>query len=129
MTTEPRSKLSGEPMSEVIAGMPNSLNDLPVGMWEIVDYGRKCFGLEGEALTDFVRRCIYALVDAGAKPVVGGDKPNQWKLQVQYGSNRWEIAPAVVAEWLQQGAPTPEPWTGVWFGLPWSWLPERRGSQ
>lgn len=36
--------------------------------------------------------------------------------------HRWEITQAVVAEWLQQGAPTPEPWTGVWFGLPWSYL-------
>jgi hypothetical protein len=126
MKTEPRSRLAGESLSEAIAGMPSSLDDLPVGMWMIVDYGRKCFDLEGEALTDFVRRCVYALIDAGAKPVVLGDKPNQWKLQVQYGSNRWEIVPAVIAEWLRQGAPTPKPWTGLWFGLPWSWLPENR---
>lgn len=109
-------------MSECIAAMPSTLSDLPVGLWGIVDRGRKSFGLEGEELADFVRRCIYALIDAGAKPVVGGNKPDQWELQVQYGSNRWEITQAVVAEWLQQGAPTPEPWTGVWFGLPWSYL-------
>ena len=126
MKAEPRSKLDGTPMSEVIAGIPSSLEDLPVQMGYIVDYGRNCFDLEGEALTDFVRRCVYALIDAGAKPVVCGDKPNQWELQVQYGSNRWEIAQAVIAEWLRQGAPTPKSWTGLWFGLPWSWLPENR---
>lgn len=113
-------------MSEAIASMPNSLNDPPVGMWEIVDYGRRGFGLEGVALTDFVRRCIYALIDAGAKPVAGGNKPNQWNLQVQYGINRWEITQAVVAEWLRQGAPTPKPWTGLRFGLPWTYLGDQR---
>lgn len=128
MTTEPRHIGYGTPMSECIALMPTTLNDLPIGMWQIVDDGRRGFGLEGEALTDFVRRSIYALIDAGAKPVAGGNKPNQWELQVQYGSNRWEIAQAVIDEWLRQGTPTPEPWTGLWFGLPWSYLPERRSS-
>ena len=122
MSREPRHIVFGRPMSEWIARSPGSLNDLPVGMWEIVNDGRTGFGLEGEALTDFVRRSIYALIDAGAKPVAGGNKPNQWELQVQYGSNRWEIAQAVVDEWLRQGAPTPEPWTGLWFGLPWTYL-------
>jgi hypothetical protein len=127
MNKEPRDA-SGLPMSEWIAGLNGGLNDLPVGMWRIVDRGRRGFGLEGEALTDFVRRSIYALIDAGAKPVVGAGKPNQWKLQVQYGTNRWEIAQAVIAEWLQQGAPTPEPWEGLWFGLPWSYLPPQTGA-
>ena len=126
MTREPRHIGLGTPMSEWIAFTPSSLNDLPVGMWEIIGNGRDGFGLEGEALTDFVRRSVYALIDAGAKPVVGAGKPNQWKLQVQYGSNRWEIAQAVIQEWLRQGAPTPAPWKGLWFGLPWTWLPENR---
>jgi hypothetical protein len=127
MTREPQDRQYGGSMSEYIASLPSTLNDLPVGMAHIIDAGRKGFGLDGEALTDFVRRCIYALIDAGAKPVAGGNKPNQWNLQVQYGSNRWEITQAVVAEWLRQGAPTPEPWTGVWFGLPWSYLPKKSG--
>ena len=71
-------------------------------MWEIVDHGRTGFSLEGEALTDFVRRSIHALIDAGAKPVVGAGKPDQWKLQVQYGSNKHEVAEAVIDEWLRQ---------------------------
>jgi hypothetical protein len=127
MTREPQDRQYGGPMSEYIAALPSTLNDLPVGMSEIVESSRKGFGLEGEALTDFVRRCIYALIDAGAKPVAGGNKPNQWNLQVQYGCNRWEITQAVVAEWLQQGAPTPKPWTGLWFSLPWSYLPQKGG--
>jgi hypothetical protein len=128
MTTEPR-EASGVPMSEWIAAIPNGLNDLPVGMWRLISRGRTGFGLEGAALADFIRVSIYALMDAGAKPVIGAGKPNQWKLQVQYGSNKHEVAEAVIREWLQQGAPTPEPWTGLWFGLPWSWLPEGRGGR
>ena len=127
MNAEPRHQAFGSPMSQWIARTPSTLNDLPVGMWKIVNDGRQDFGLEGEALTDFVRRSIYALIDAGAKPVAGGNKPNQWELQVQYGGNRWTITQAVVAEWLQQGAPTPKPWTGLWFGLPWSYLPKKSG--
>jgi hypothetical protein len=122
MTTEPRHRYYGTLMSDEIKLIPNSLNDLPVGMWELVDAGRKSFSLEGEALADYLRRCIYELMDAGAKPVVGGNKPNKWELQVQYGSNKFEVAEAVIREWLRQGAPTPEPWTGVWFGLPWTYL-------
>src|SRR5437868_2186770 len=119
MSTEPRDRVTGTPMSELIAFMPNSLNDLPVGLWVIIEHGKKGFGLEGEALVDFIRRCIYALVDAGAKPVAGGNKPNQWELQTQYGRNKYEIAEAVIAECQAHGSVKPEPWTGAWFGLPW----------
>jgi hypothetical protein len=126
MTTEPRDVAFGATMGEWLETMPSALSDLPVGLWRIVALGRKGFGLEGPALANFIRRSIYALMDAGAKPVVGAGKPNQWKLQVQYGSNKHEVAEAVIAEWLRDGAPTPEPWTGVWFGLPWSYLPGKR---
>jgi hypothetical protein len=109
-------------MGEWIALTPGSLNDIPVGMWEIVNNGRQGFGLEGEALATFIRRSIYALMDAGAKPVRGVGRPGQWNLQVQYGSDKHEVAEAVIQEWLREGAPTPKPWTGLWFGLPRSWL-------
>jgi hypothetical protein len=94
-------------------------------MWKIVNDGREGFGLEGVALVDFIRRSIHALIEAGAKPVFSTDKPSHWELQVQYGSNKHEVAKAVIQEWLHQGAPTPEVWTGLWFGLPWSYLPDK----
>jgi hypothetical protein len=130
MTKKPRERhdYDGTPMSEIIKAMPSSLNDLPVGMWVIVDDGRRIFGLEGLELTDFVRRCIHALVDAGAKPIADGNSKqvNKWELQPQYGRSKHEIAEAVIKEWLEQGAPTPKPWTGLWFGLPWSYLPDKK---
>ncbi len=94
-------------------------------MWVIVDDGRRLFGLEGEALASYIRKSIYALMDAGFKPVIGIGK-NQWKLQVQYGSNKQEVAEAVIQEWLREGAPTPKPWTGLWFGLPRHYLGDGR---
>ena len=121
MTTEPRDIVLGTPMSEHIALRPSTLNDIPVGMWEIVRDGRESFGLEGEALVMFIRRCIYALMDAGAQPVRGVAR-GQWERQLQYGRNKHEVAEAVIIEWLRDGAPTPKPWTGLWFGLPRSWL-------
>lgn len=124
MTSEPRHTAYGSPMSEWIALTPGSLNDLPVGMWDIVYNGRDGFGLEDEPLKDFIRRSIYALVDAGAKPVVQREGSSKWYLQTQYGSTKLEIADAVIQEWLRQGAPTPKVWTGLWFGLPWSYAPD-----
>jgi len=76
MSKKPEHKAYGGSVSEWIALAPGELNDLPVGMWKIVDHGRDGFGLEGPALADFIRRSIYALMDAGAKPVAGGNKPN-----------------------------------------------------
>jgi len=121
MIKEPTDPL-GVPMSEWIADLPTTLNDIPVGMWVLVPKGRMSFGLEGPALIDFLRRCIHTLMDAGTKPVIKTTKPRTWELQTQYGSNKHEVAEAVIREWLRQGAPTPDPWDGVWFGLPRSWL-------
>jgi hypothetical protein len=112
-------------MSERIACTPATLDDLPVEMWEIVYHGRRGFGLEGDALAGYICSCIYALMDAGAKPVAGGDKPNRWELQTHYGSDKYEIAEAVIRDWQRRGRRTPEPWTGLWFGLPWCYSDEK----
>jgi hypothetical protein len=128
MTKEPeRRSRYGETMSERIACWPRSLNDLPVGLWQIVGHARQGFDLEGDALIEFIRRSIYALLDAGALPVRGAGivGVEKWILQPQYGRTKQEIAEAVIAEWLRDGAPTPETWTGLWFGLPRSYAPEQ----
>ena len=108
MTKEPTDAL-GVPMSEWIADLPTTLNDIPVGMWELVPNGRLIFGLEGPALANFLRRCIHTLMDAGTKPVIKRGRADTWELQTKYGSNKHEVAEAVIQEWLRQGAPTPDP--------------------
>jgi hypothetical protein len=73
MSEELRDKRFGTPMSEYIVRVANELPVDAVGLWQIVPGGRRGFGLEDEALTDFVRRCIAELLSRGAVPVMRGD--------------------------------------------------------
>lgn len=118
MTDEPRDKFYGETMSEVISLVPGELPIDAVGLWQIVPKGRDGFGLTGEALVGFIRKCIYALLDAGAVPVSGGKGTGyDWIAQKQYGTTREEIAENVIREWSQ--APNDqEVLFKVWFALP-----------
>jgi hypothetical protein len=113
-----RHKYFGRPMSQWIKMVANELPVDAVGMWQIVPDGRHGFGLEGEALTDFVRRCIAELLSRGAVPVIGGgDSGYYWIAQPQYGSKPDEIIENVVQEWVANGARDEDP-GGLWFALP-----------
>jgi hypothetical protein len=105
-------------MSEYIVQVANELPDDAVGMWQIVPGGRYDFGLEGDALTEFVRRCIAELLSRGAVPVIGGGETGYyWIAQPQYGSRPEEIIDNVSQEWLAKGAQDEDP-GGLWFALP-----------
>jgi len=115
MTEEPRHLRYGRPMSEWIKLVANELPIDAVGLWQIVPGGRRGFGLEGDALTDYVRRCIAELLSRGAVPVVGGGETGYyWIAQTQYGSQPDEIIESVVREWLANGATNEDP-GGLWF--------------
>ncbi|MBA1155872.1 hypothetical protein [Microvirga mediterraneensis] len=116
MTQELRHKYFDRSMSEWIKMVANELPIDAVGMWQIVPGGRHGFGLEGEALTDYVRRCIAELLSRGAVPVVGGglEGEHEWIAQPQYGSKPDEIIENVVREWLANGAKDEDP-GGLWF--------------
>ena len=118
MTEELRHKYFDRPMSEWIKMVANELPIDAVGMWQIVPGGRHGFGLEGEALTEYVRRCIAELLSRGAVPVVGGglEGEHDWIEQKQYGSRPDEIIENVVREWLANGARDEDP-GGLWFAL------------
>src|SRR5690242_16822576 len=104
MREEPRHKYYGDTLSDYIVQVANELPIDAVGMWQIVPGGRNGFGLEGEALTDYVRRCIAELLSRGAVPVMGGgDTGYYWIAQPQYGSKPDEIIENVVREWLANG--------------------------
>jgi hypothetical protein len=72
MNDEPRNKRFGDTMSDYIVQVANELPYDAVGMWQIVPGGRHDFDLEGDALTDYVRRCVAELLSHGAVPVFGG---------------------------------------------------------
>jgi len=117
-------------MSEWIKMVANELPDDAVGLWQIVPDGRRGFELEGDALADYVRRCIAELLSRGAVPVVGGglEGEHDWIAQSQYGSKPGEIIENVVREWLANGAKDEDP-GGLWFALrEHAWMPPGLGD-
>ena len=125
MTEELRHKYFDRSMSEWIKLVANELPIDAVGMWQIVPGGRRGVDLEGDTLTDYVRRCIAELLSRGAVPVFGGgpDGPHDWIVQRQYGSRPEEIIENVVREWLANGAQDEDP-GGLWFAMPqYAWTP------
>ena len=124
MSEEPRELYWGTPMSEWMEQAANELADDAVGLWGIVSDGRTGFGLEGEALTDYVRRQIAVLLARGGVPVVGGGETEHfWIVERQYGSRPDEIVENVMREWLANGAGDEDP-GGLWFTLPENaWTP------
>ncbi len=120
MIDEPRHKDYGTTLSEWIVLIPGELPVDAVGLWQVVPAGRDGFGLEGDALVDFVRRAIHALLDAGAVPVRGGKGTGyEWLAQKQYGTTRDEITEAVIQEWLAlPDDPLVLCGQGVWFARP-----------
>lgn len=118
MTNEPRDRQSGETMSESIVQYGNELESDAVWTWQLVSAGRQGFGLEGDALTEFVRRCVKEVLSRGAVPVFGGGETgHHWIVQRQYGTRSEEILNNVMDEWLAQGAPVDDPGE-LWFALP-----------
>lgn len=108
----------GKTILEYIQAVPGELPADAVGLWQIIPMGRQGFGLSGDDLTEFVQRCVLALLEAGARPVTGGAGTQyDWILQSQYGKAVEEIASAVINEWLAAGAGDSDP-GGLWFALP-----------
>ena len=106
MTHEPRHRLYGHTIEEWIALVPGELEIDEVSLRNIVIAGRDGFGLSGEALTNYMRRNIIALLDAGAVPVtsVADAVHGRGLLPVSYGTMPDEIANAIIAEWLKEGS-------------------------
>jgi hypothetical protein len=110
----------GTPMSEYIASIPDELPRDAVGLWQIVPAGRSGFLLTGTDLVDFVRRAIYALLDAGALPVRGSPGSGfDWIVQKQYGTGTSQITEAIINEWAAMpDDPLILCGQGVWFARP-----------
>jgi hypothetical protein len=119
MSNEPVDKIYGTSMSEHIALVPGELPRDAVGLWQIVPAGVVRFGLSGQDLTDYVRRNIFALVDAGAVPVKAAvGSGYEWDRMYQFGNTRELIAAAVIAEWQRIGNDPGDLAGSIWFALP-----------
>jgi len=118
MKLDTRHKLYGHTIADHIQTVPDELSVDAVGLWQIVPAGCDGFELSGDDLIEFICRCVLALLERGAKPVVGGGGTvYDWLLQPQYGETNEEIADSIVNEWLATGAIDPNP-GGLWFALP-----------
>ncbi len=88
-----------------------------VGLYQLVSAGDD-FGLKDQELDDFVRQAIYGLLDAGAKPVIGGGEYSvPWVRQLQYGTTKEEIAEAIIAEWRRNQPDEIELVGYPWFAI------------
>jgi len=116
MTIEPVDKYFGIPLSEWIERTPNELEFDAVGLWQIVSTGQENFDLDKEALKDFVRRSVVALVKRGAVPALPSSAEGKyWEKQCQYGNVPEEIASNIISEWQRSEKITDE--NGLWFTL------------
>ena len=119
MTSEPIDSIYGVAMSEWISLVPGELPRDAVGLWQIVPAGTIHFKLSGNDLVDYVRRNIYALLGAGAVPVIsGGETGFDWVYQPQFGATKEEIAQSVIAEWQRIGNDVGDLAGSIWFALP-----------
>ena len=114
MTKEPINKYFGTPMSEWIDRVPNELDVDAVGLWQIIPVGIEDFGLVGEHLEDFSRRCILALLQRGAIPVRPASTSDKcWEPETAYRGSHEEIANQIIEEW-NAGKLIPDH-DGLWF--------------
>jgi hypothetical protein len=127
MRSDRRHRLYATPIGEWIAAVPNELPIDAVGLWQIVPAGRDGFELSGQDLIEFVRLTLLALLERGAKPVMGAvDGVHIWTL-VPYGETPAQIADAIIKEWSTSGR---EPDAGdVWFALPHIYESKRPSSE
>lgn len=116
MTQDPIDKNFGIPLGEWIERIPNELGMDAVGLWQIVRAGRYSFDLNDDALRDFVRRGIVALLKRGAVPARPSHEPNIfWVPQECYGDDPDSIADSIVEEWESSRVDPDQ--DGLWFSL------------
>jgi hypothetical protein len=117
MTQEPVNKYFGTLMSEWIDRVPNELDVDAVGLYQIIPTGIDDFGLSGEQLEDFSRRCIVALLQRGAIPVRPASGTKYWEPETAYQGSHEEIANQIIDDWkAHKLIPDHD---GLWFWRPY----------
>ena len=101
---------------ELAANFESTLEIDPICFYVIIACGRREFGFSDAQLVACTKTCLYQLMVAGARPIVGnGEKRGIWIEQKQYSSSIEEIVDNVIREWQDSGV---DPDYSLWFGLP-----------
>lgn len=98
MNNEPFGTLPS--FSEVLSQYSAELDIDAIGIWHIVPRAKSLYGLAGDAVSEYVRRAINAILDSGGVPVrhIPGSGYD-WVQQKQYGNTRDQIVEALISEW------------------------------
>ena len=105
-------------MSEWIALVPGDLPNDAISLWHVAAAGEHRFYLKGSDLTEYLRRNLVALIDAGAIPVKSGKgTPYEWIALHQYGQVKDTIVSSIIAEW-EASKKDADFLFSIWFALP-----------
>lgn len=117
MATAPNPALNAE-IKELIKAWAGELQGDAVGLWQIVPALRRGYLLTGADLQWYLRLVVAALLQSGAKPVIGCGPSGyySWRPTTIFGEAAKEIAQAIASEWANKSDyPTVE---DAWFAIP-----------
>jgi hypothetical protein len=104
----------GDTVADFLNTLPYEIDGDGEGLWSLVPTGRS-FEFEGADLKEFVRISVLRILYVGGVPVRHSENgPLRWLEQKQHGTERDQIANAIIAEWQAAGGGDP-PWEWLWF--------------
>ncbi len=111
---DPINKYSGVRLSEHLSRIANDLENDGTCLGDVIASAQDSYGLEGEALKEYVTKAIMALLNKGARPAFPSLKG--WEEQFQYGTNSEDIIENILKEWDTHLLGDPDK-NGLWFAL------------
>ena len=124
MRTDLTSRQTGTPILDWIEQIHTNIEDYDVTLGLITANGIANFGLSGDDLVEFARRCLEKLMAVGAIPVLHeGNDYCPFVPTLRYGRKPADIVENVLASW-QAGGGGVTGWGEYSFTMPENILPE-----
>ena len=124
MRTDLTSRQTGTPILDWIEQIHTNIEDYDVTLGLITANGIANFGLSGDDLVEFARRCLEKLMAVGAIPVLHeGNDYCPFVPTLRYGRKPEDIVENVLASW-QAGGGGVTGWGEYSFTMPENILPE-----
>ncbi|SMD09672.1 hypothetical protein SAMN06297251_12652 [Fulvimarina manganoxydans] len=124
MRTDLTSRQTGTPILDWIEQIHTNIEDYDVTLGLITAAGISDFGLSGDDLVEFARRCLEKLMAVGAIPVLHeGNDYCPFVPTLRYGRKPEDIVENILASW-QAGGGGVTGWGEYSFTMPENILPE-----